>query len=313
MINEDHISILFCSYNGEKYLREQIDSIISQTHSNWTIYISDDGSSDSTLKIIEEYIKKLPKNKIYLLKGPSKGFAANFLSLLRNKDIHSPYYAFSDQDDIWFDTRLERALKLVKQAEQTTRDTCVLYGGRTKLIDAERRVIGLSPLFIRDFKLENALLQSYSGGNTMLFNHAIKNKIEMLPEKIPIVSHDWYLYLVCAAFSGEIIYDREPQVLYRQHGDNIVGSNLGLLSKLSRLKRLYNGEFAQWNNINKLSIEYFYPFLPKKQKEIIDHFNSCGDESIFIRFRGFLSAKVYRQKKSESLLFMLMNVLGKIN
>lgn len=313
MLKDDDVSILFCSYNGEKYLREQLDSIIGQTHANWTLYISDDGSTDNTLSIIEEYKNKLPDNKLILLKGPSKGFAANFLSLMKNPHIKSSYYAFSDQDDIWLETKLERAVGMVKVAESNNSTPFVLYGGRTRLINEDKEIIGHSSIFKRDFKLENALLQSYSGGNTMLFNDALKKKVESLPEEITIVSHDWYLYIICSAFAGVNLYDQEPQILYRQHSNNIVGSNLGLLSKIQRFRLLFQGQFAEWNIINKKSLDFFYEELDPAQQETITRFYSCGSSRLLTRVRGLRSAKVYRQSGLETLFFGFINLFGKLN
>ncbi|MFC0138791.1 glycosyltransferase family 2 protein [Erwinia mallotivora] len=312
MLNDDDVSILFCSYNGEKYLREQLDSIVNQSHTNWTLYISDDGSTDSTLNIISEYQNRLPANKLVLLKGPAKGFAENFLSLLKNPHIQSRYYAFSDQDDIWLSTKLEVAVKAVHEVENRHVSEFVLYGGRTTLINESSEVIGQSVVFNREFRLENALLQSFSGGNTMLFSNALKKKIEKLPEGIPVVSHDWYLYLICSAFGGVNIYDPEPQILYRQHANNIVGSNLGLLSKVERLRRLYQGQFAEWNRINQMSLDFYYSELPHKNQRVLDHFYSCREKSAFTRIRCFHACRSYRQSVIETCFFYIMNAFGKL-
>ncbi|KAB8307361.1 glycosyltransferase family 2 protein [Erwinia endophytica] len=312
MFKDDNISILFCSYNGEKYIREQLDSIIEQTYRNWTLYISDDGSTDNTLNIINEYREKLPENKLVLLDGPQKGFAANFLSLMKKPDIQSSYYAFSDQDDIWLKTKLERAVNAIKDIEKSYNSQCILYGGRTRLINEKKEVIGHSSIFNCDLTLENALLQSFSGGNTMLFNDVLKKKIELLPEDISIVSHDWYLYIICSAFCGINIYDPEPQILYRQHSSNLVGSNLGLLSKIERFRRLYQGQFAEWNFINKQSLDFYYQEFPPAQQEVINYFYSCGSSNILRRIKGFKSAKVYRQSGFETFLFFLINIFNKL-
>ncbi|AXF76366.1 glycosyltransferase family 2 protein [Erwinia tracheiphila] len=312
MLNDDNVSILLCSYNGEKYLQEQLDSIIRQTYKNWTLYISDDGSTDSTLNIISEYQSKLPVNKLVLLEGPSKCFAENFLSLIKNPDIQSRYYAFSDQDDIWLETKLEVAVDAVKEAEKNASTEFILYGGRTRLINEHKEVIGCSAMFNRAFRLENALLQSFSGGNTMLFNHALKLKIQTLPDSISIVSHDWYLYLICSAFGGMTIYDPEPQILYRQHSNNIVGSNLGVLSKIERLWRLYQGQFAEWNRINQRSLNFYYNELPRQSQKILDHFYSCRGKSVFTRIRCFHACRSYRQSVIETCFFYIMNAFGKL-
>lgn len=311
MSKDDEISILFCSYNGERYLREQLDSIVNQTHENWTLYVSDDGSSDDTLNIFADYKKKLPEGKLVIINGPRKGFAANFLSLIKNKSISSPWYAFSDQDDIWLNTKLEHALAAVQRVEKQA-NRPILYGGRTTLVDENKNIIGQSAAFKGEFKLQNALLQSYSGGNTMLFNDVLKKTLELLPEEIPIVSHDWYLYLICSAFDGVILYDRQPEILYRQHENNIVGSNLSLLAKFKRLLTLFNGDFAKWNYVNKQSLDFYYENISDKNKNIIDNFYACQSKNMITRIKGFQKSGVYRMSKIESLAFGIINILGKL-
>ena len=109
------VAILMCTYNGEKYLVEQLESIAAQTHQNWAVYVSDDGSSDSTNQILSKYQDKWGKCRLFIQRGPSKGFAANFLSLVTNSKIHADFYAYSDQDDIFETNKLERAIKSLKE------------------------------------------------------------------------------------------------------------------------------------------------------------------------------------------------------
>jgi glycosyltransferase involved in cell wall biosynthesis len=122
------VAILLCTYNGARFVKGQLDSYERQDHQNWQLWVSDDGSADETLSILEEYKNKWPKNKLKLFVGPQKGFAANYLSLVLRKEIIADYYAFSDQDDIWQDTKLSRAIKLLKNAEQKSP---ALYCSRT--------------------------------------------------------------------------------------------------------------------------------------------------------------------------------------
>jgi len=312
MLKTDTVSILLCTYNGEKYIREQLDSIINQTYPNWTLHISDDGSIDETLAIIHEYKEKLPAGKLIIYAGPRKGFASNFLSLIKNRDIQSNFYAFSDQDDIWLEHKLEKAIKAVQQTQKNSGGRYALYGGRTTLINNQKEVVGHSCRFKRAFKLENALLQSYSGGNTMLFNYALKEKIEQLPDNIPIVSHDWYLYIICSAFNGDVIYDDESQILYRQHENNIVGSNSDIKSKIERLKRLYQGQFAEWNKINEMSLDFYFKELPVENQKLLTRFFKCRGENIFGRMRSLIYCRVYRQSFIETVFFYFMNAFGKL-
>ena len=123
-MNENNlIAILLCTYNGSKYLREQLDSLIEQTHKNWILYVSDDGSSDDTLDILHHYQRTLG-TRLFIFEGPRQGFARNFISLIQNPLVDGDYFAFSDQDDIWLDDKLARSLAALQQSRS---DVATMY------------------------------------------------------------------------------------------------------------------------------------------------------------------------------------------
>ena len=126
------IAILLCTYNSKNFLEEQLDSIAKQSHANWQVWVSDDGSQDNTIKIIESYKKKWGKYKISVQAGPQQGFSLNFLSLVNDNRIQNDYYAYSDHDDIWHSNKLEKALKWLGTIPE---ETPALYCGRTCLVD----------------------------------------------------------------------------------------------------------------------------------------------------------------------------------
>ncbi|WP_211278731.1 glycosyltransferase family 2 protein [Pantoea deleyi] len=307
MSNNGKVSILMGTYNGERYLTEQLQSIASQTYTNWNLIISDDGSTDRTCEIIEEFSLKYP-DKVVIQKGPGKGFAANFLCMLQRKDIDSEFYAFCDQDDIWLEDKLEVAvfkLNSISQSEYR------LYGSRTQLIDSNGEFIGHSPCFTKAFNFNNALLQSYAGGNTMVFSRGLKELFEKLPADLKIVSHDWILYVICSAMNGNVIYDREPKILYRQHEKNLVGSNTGLLSKFTRFNRLFSGEFKAWSEMNCEAIDSIKDKMPYDNQITYQRFCSLRD-GLSKRTISFLKGKFYRQSFVETCAFFVMNVFKKL-
>lgn len=310
MTTQGTVSILLGTYNGEKYIGRQLESIRSQTYKNWVLYISDDGSSDDTLKIVKEFAAEFPDGKVNLLDGPRKGFAQNFLSMLQNKNIHSEFYAFSDQDDVWLDDKLEVSLNALYS--KANENSYLLYGSRTTLIDENEKPIGFSPLFERNFCLENALVQSYAGGNTMVMNHNVKYFIENIQVDFDIVSHDWFLYILCSALNGMIIYDSNSKILYRQHGGNLVGSNLGISSKLYRLKKIYSGEYKKWNKLNLYFLDLIKKDVGNKNKRVIGLFYK-KERFWFQRILNIVKSGVFRQKKYETLFFIIMAMLGKLN
>ena len=115
-----HIAILMCTYNGEQYLKEQLDSIESQDYKNWTLYVNDDGSKDNTLNILKSYQKKWGVKRMYIRQGPQKGFCQNFMQIITDKKIKADFYFLSDQDDIWMTYKLSHTLKKLSKFDNYT-------------------------------------------------------------------------------------------------------------------------------------------------------------------------------------------------
>jgi Glycosyltransferases involved in cell wall biogenesis len=310
MSDKGTISILMGTYNGEKYLEQQLQSIAVQTYKDWKLIVSDDGSTDRTRELIEKFAQQFPDNKVILLTGPGKGFAANFYSLLNRNDINSEFYAFCDQDDIWIENKLEVAVKKLT-SESNSLNKYRLYGSRTKLIDSNENSIGFSPRFLKLFQFRNALLQSYAGGNTMVFNRELKVLFETLPSDLKIVSHDWIMYIVCSAMNGTVIYDHQPYILYRQHDQNLVGSNTGIMSKVTRFNRLFAGEFKSWSKTNCMTLECIKEKMPPEIKLDYERFNALNS-GLLTRVVNFITGGFYRQSFIETCAFFIMNVFRKL-
>jgi len=166
------VAILLCTYHGQHYLPEQLDSFAAQTYENWAVWASDDGSEDDTHSILEDYQSRWDVGRLSIHFGPAEGFAANFLSLTCNANIDADLYAYSDQDDVWEADKLARA---VQWLESVPAEVPALYCSRTRLVDANNNEVGVSPLFAKAPSFANALMQNIGGGNTMVFNNAARN------------------------------------------------------------------------------------------------------------------------------------------
>ncbi len=166
------VAVLMGTFNGERFLAEQLDSLAAQTHPDWELWASDDGSKDNTLAILEAYRAKWGGERLTVLRGPARGLATNFLSLACKSGIQADYYAYSDQDDIWEPDKLSRA---VSWLERMPPSEPALYCSRTMLVDAAGKEMGLSELHARPPCFANALVQNIAGGNTMVFNNAARN------------------------------------------------------------------------------------------------------------------------------------------
>ncbi len=161
-----HVTIVMATLNGAWAIDAQLASIARQTHKDWSLIVSDDGSDDDTLDRVARFARRLPTHRIVGLRGPGRGSAMNFLSLLRAAGT-SPWLAFADQDDVWLPDRLERGLKAL-----TDIDGPAIFGSRTIIADRDLNPLRLSPCFLKPTGFRNALVQNVAGGNTMLLHRA---------------------------------------------------------------------------------------------------------------------------------------------
>lgn len=218
------IAILLATYNGAKYIREQLDSLFQQSCDDFHLYIRDDGSKDDTLKIVEEYRQKF-SDRITVLEDSQKhkGAAKSFMTLLQEAD--SDYYMFCDQDDIWLPTKVEKTLARMKEIEGTAP---VLVATDLKVVDEQ-----LSPIkdsFNADLKIdvfrkhpELICVRHVVTGCTMMFNRAAKEA--SLPMSPRATMHDEWVALSVHFKGGIISILDETTILYRQHTSNTLGAN----------------------------------------------------------------------------------------
>ena len=263
------VAILLCTMQGQHFLREQLNSIVAQTHSDWAIWASDDGSDDGTHAILEEYRARLGNDRFSIHCGPAEGFVANFLSLVCNASITADFYAFSDQDDVWNADKLQRAVGMLGAVPG---QTPALYCSRTCYVDANNQVIGASPLFTRPPDFANALVQSIAGGNTMVLNDAARNLLRLAGADANVASHDWWAYMVISGCGGKIFYEPEPTVRYRQHDNNLEGANNSWSGRLLRLYQLMQGRFRVWNDNNGAALQRIRMHLTLDSQRRLDEF-----------------------------------------
>lgn len=287
-----HVAILLCTYQGEKYLAAQLDSFAAQTFPSWKLWVSDDGSTDATLNELKAFAERRKPGQVTLQAGPRKGFVKNFMSLICEPTLHADYYALSDQDDIWHPDKLERALKWLRDVPQ---GQPALYCTRTELVDGAGQPIGFSPLFTRPPAFANALMQNVAGGNTMVMNNAARDLLLEAGADIDVVAHDWWIYIVVSACGGRVYYDSEPSLRYRQHGDNLIGANAGLSARLLRIKMLFEGHLKMWTNQHIQALSPLLPKLTPANLVIYNRFISARQRSLLPRVVGIKRSGVYRQ------------------
>ena len=242
------VYILLATYNGEKYLKHQIDSLLRQTHIDWILWIHDDNSNDNTVNIIIDYTKNYP-GKIKLLDDniSTGGAKENFIYLLNNIDANYDYIMFCDQDDIWFENKIEFTLSKMKEVEVSNPTKPVIIHTDLKVVDSDLSAISESFFIYQNIKpdwskeFDMSLVQNSITGCTMMINK--KAKEISLPIGINAIMHDWWILLRVLQNNGVVEFIEDTTILYRQHALNDVGakgfSYLGLAKKITSLKKYY--------------------------------------------------------------------------
>lgn len=247
------VDILVACYNGEHFLRELLNSLINQTYKDFNIIVRDDGSTDDTLMILNEY-KTFYPDKITLVEGaPSKSAKNNFFELMNHTD--ADYVMFCDQDDVWLENKVELALSKMREAEKAYKSTTpILCHTDLKVVDQNLNMI--NPSFFRMQKfdiskvsLNRALVQNIVTGCTTMINKPLL-ELAKGTNSDNIIMHDWWLFLIASAF-GIVEVVNTPTILYRQHENNQLGatdpSKIGYYSKKLKTGSTLNLTYAQAN------------------------------------------------------------------
>lgn len=247
MMNTKKIAILMATYNGEKYICQQIDSILEQTAGDWHLYIHDDGSSDATFSILQQYVSKVPQ-QITLLNYPSQGGTyLNFMSMLER--VESDYYMFSDQDDIWHTDKIEKSMLVMENQEKKHPDKPLVIHADLRVVDESGNTLassfwhqaGMHPEMFHTFgqRITNVVT-----GCTMLFNDlAKKAALSKQPYGNPL--HDEWVAIRTCACGGKVIPIFHQLIDYRQHHANALGAEAcyhrkNLVYYLTSLRKIYH-------------------------------------------------------------------------
>jgi glycosyltransferase involved in cell wall biosynthesis len=286
------VAIFLCIFHGKHFLSAQLESIADQSHRYWRLYISDDGNCRESIDLIKKFQSRFKEGQIIFTIGPQKGFVSNFLSLTCDESIDADYFAFSDQDDIWHKNKLEKSIQYLSKV---SKELPSLYCSRTVIVDKNDSKIGLSPLFLKTPSFANALVQNIGGGNTMVFNRKLREIALQAGPNIPVITHDWWMYLLATGCGGFIKYDPEPSLRYRQHGDNLVGCNITWGARFYRIFMLLQGRFKDWNDKNLTSLQKIYHLLTPSNQQLLDDFSKLRNTLFFERLKIFRKCKIYRQ------------------
>lgn len=299
------ILILMSTYNGEKYIKEQLDSIFFNTTLKPDLLIRDDGSRDTTTEIIEDYKKKNPQFKIYLKKDKNIGFAKSFMQLISLAEDQYDFFFFADQDDYWERGKLENATNILK----SNKEIPSLYFSKTEYVDSKLNHLGFSPNHPRHLiGFRNAIVQNIATGCTIALN---KKSIQLLKSSMPesLIAHDWWCYLVISAF-GEIFYDENSYIKYRQHQNNTIGFNTSIIKRnFKRFNRFFKkNRFPISKQLEMFSI-CFGSQLEKEKSEILKAIT--GKNRFYKIYRILIKNSPTRSSKFDNLLLSITILLNK--
>ena len=299
------VAVLLGTLNGAEFLGEQLESIERQSATCWQLVVSDDGSQDGTQECLSAFRRRAGEGRVSITSGPGRGYVANFLSLL-HAPTDADYFAFADQDDVWDADKLQRAVSALSTAAQ---DRPALYCSRTRLIDEQGGPVGLSPLFTRPPGFANALIQNIAGGNTMVFNRAARELLIAFGD-VDVVSHDWWVYLVISACGGEIFYDPEPSLDYRQHRGNQIGSSQHLSDHWNRLLLGLRGRKRDWNARNIAALNQMSTLLTDDSRRVLSEFCHARHAGLWGRIIGMRRAGVYAQSVPGNIGLFVATILN---
>lgn len=301
-MNNKKVQILMSTYNGEEYLPKQLKSIAEQDMPV-SLLIRDDGSSDSTIDIIEKYEKKY--NFISHAACSNVGVIRSFFELFKMADTDADYYALADQDDIWFKDKISRAVKMLEGAPD---DVPVLYCAANTLIDADDNVLKVSMRKV-DIRpgFGNAIVENIAYGCTCIFNRKMLSMVrEYEPEYT--VMHDWWMYMIASSM-GKVYYDKRPCMYYRQHGDNAMGSRTNYIDEFKeRVARYSSNKGKLYRQMACFDKRYR---LTGENDEIIKLVMDYK-KNIRSRIKCIFSKKIYRQRTGDNLIFKMLFFMNHI-
>lgn len=320
---KDAVCVIMATYNGEKHLRSQIESILGGTYKNVVLRVFDDGSTDGTMELLEELKKEYPSRLFYKQNAENLGCVKNFLQGAVETD--SDYYMFSDQDDVWMEDKIERTLRKMKQVEyreiaedtekqeaqkeQTVPDeqngqavpTAVFTDA--VVVDESLKQIhpsfhGQSHLDMEKLDFAHLLMENKVIGCTLMFNRLLQRKLTCLPEDIKW--HDWWIGLIASSM-GVLSYLPEPTMYYRQHENNVIG-NVGFGSYVgNRLGSLGRQRASIQENCRQgqAFFQVYNGILSKEtRKELYLFANLCKINFVRRRYvafhHGFLKSGILR-------------------
>lgn len=292
------LCILLASYNGEKYISEQLDSIINQTYKNWELIIRDDGSKDETMTILNKYEKKDERIKILRDDKGNLGFLKNFEELLFN--AKEEFVLFSDQDDFWLKNKLEKFVEKIRDLNEKVLSKPLLIHCNSLVCDEKLEIIKEKFIDSKIAKKNNSNIYFFEyivQGSTSMVNKKMIR--ESLPFLKSVTLHDRYFHLL-SQFLGTRIFIDESLVRYRQHEKNAIGASKSILKKIMNKKYFYVEDRKLIEEIK----ETYNKCLRKKDLNDIEKYLEVTDRNKN-RLERFWLSKYFQMKLLKRLVLLI--------
>lgn len=302
-----HVAVLLATHNGARWLDEQLASIAGQDIAGRIdIHASDDNSTDGTRELLSRWQGQWSRGDFTIASGPGTGFADNFRSLILAAPTEAAFVAFSDQDDIWLESKLGAATAAIGE------DGPALHGSRTTFVDAEGRVLAMSQAFKRAPSFRNALAQNIIAGNTAVLNREAFAILRTASERTDYPFHDWFAYLIVSGAGGRVHYAPTGHLLYRQHGGNAVGGSIGIVDKADRIRRSLRGAFRDYVARNVAALRRCEDLLTPEARSTLDLFDAARTGAPAKRLRMLKASGVHRQTASETLMLYAAALIDRL-
>jgi glycosyltransferase involved in cell wall biosynthesis len=293
----EKVQILMSTYNGQTYIREQMESLLNQDYPNMEILIRDDGSTDRTVNILREY--EAAHANIHVFAEKNVGVTASFFELL--KKSNAAYIAFCDQDDVWLSCKVTRAVKKLEVVQGPA-----LYCSNKILVDSKLQVIAVNGGKKLRPGFENAVVECICTGCTSMVNKELADNIRNHIPKHAII-HDWWCYLA-ASYLGTVVFDEQAYIWYRQHGGNVIGASptvFGIIHAKAEYVKKNKGKLrGQLQDFVKLYQEY-----PKKDKLVQ---LLLASEMIPAKCKVVFGHSFYRQEKLDGFITRILFLINKM-
>ncbi len=294
------VLILLATYNGEKYIKEMVESVIAQDYTDWQLILSDDCSSDSTPAILDSYAENYPEKITHYKSGKRFGNAQNHFMHLLEQHHGAPYIMFCDQDDVWHSDKISKTLAKMKEIEKNITVPAMVHTD-LRVVDSNLNILDNSFMHFSKLdgnrtSLNQLLAQNVVTGCTMMINKALAKLAVRCIAKDGILMHDWWLALIASAY-GQTGFLNEALIDYRQHNDNVVGAK-NIRSVKYIFKKIKNDEAKKAIKQTFVQAKALYVCLgkniEKKESEILNQYALLEQNSWFKRRYKYIKYRFFK-------------------